>query len=134
MFDRPTFILNETSSSTHTTVTEKRAPTDESVRLMMEMEAAVEKKFLGQFKTDPNTLDATVVVFSDYMNWETVYVILYKINGIPRKFRAAVNMRTSEEECVTQLRTKFAAELAIDLLSTAFKDHRGPINPSNGMK
>lgn len=75
MFDR--YLVQPTGQSVYKTVTERRAPTDESVKLLREMEAAakseVEKtvrldfngfKVVGQFMTEPwNDQDRAVIKF-----------------------------------------------------------------------
>jgi DNA-binding GntR family transcriptional regulator len=65
-----------------TEVHEHRAPTDASVKLLMEMEDAAKKKFLGAFVTRNNDFHATLV--QSYINpliqtFETH--VVFKLNG-----------------------------------------------------
>lgn len=81
-------------TSTHTsnsTVHEHRAPTDESVRLLREMEAAARESVLASFKTEgDNTITGTWVVWHDHSTWTDYVRCNYRINGVERSYQTEV--------------------------------------------
>ena len=48
-----------------TTITEKRAPTDESVKLLKEMEEKAERKFIDRIDIETNILNYTVLEYAE---------------------------------------------------------------------
>lgn len=68
MFNR-TFVIPVPATQTHYhTTTEKRAPTDESVRLLKEMEQAAQSKVDQSIRLEVNGFECVVHVFRDYPN------------------------------------------------------------------
>lgn len=80
-------------------VTEKRAPTDESVRPLKEMESAAEAKVLEAVRCGDNTFDCTIHVQDDHLSGSRLFAIIFKLNG--RKMRA--EYRASCEAGVDQI-------------------------------
>lgn len=62
-------------------VTEKRAPTDESVELLSEMEEAARSKLFDAFVIEDNTVNMSAVVFEDPQLSGLVVMYKLKING-----------------------------------------------------
>lgn len=63
-------------------INEKRAPTDESVRLLREMEEAAEKNVLCRGKLDDNSLmDARWVIFHNSLDDKVEGRVRFKLNG-----------------------------------------------------
>jgi len=60
---------------------EHRAPTDESVRLLKEMEEAALNKIIGYTKLENNTLKGEVYVTRDSMRMETTAIARFLLNG-----------------------------------------------------
>lgn len=79
MFDR-TFVNRSISSPSHVTVTENRAPTDDSVRLLAEMEQATMKRILGKLRLEGNTIDCQIFEFHS-LTAERVLGIAIVVNG-----------------------------------------------------
>lgn len=81
MFDRPLIQITRTSSGpSHVTVTEKRAPTDDSIRLAAEYEEKAWQKVTGHLIEQLPTIDAKVIaVEGDFANPGTHY--LFSINN-----------------------------------------------------
>jgi len=65
------------------TVTEKRAPTDESVRLLREMEQVAEKNIIDIIKVDTNILTGIVLVkqFGVSFFQQKTYHVKFNLNG-----------------------------------------------------
>lgn len=81
MFDQ-IHIRPGSSHSTHESqIHEHRAPTDESVRLLSEMERAAEKKLISVTRLESNTLHATWHLFEDMFNRQLRAECRLDLNG-----------------------------------------------------
>lgn len=69
-------------------VTIKRAPTDESVKLLREMEAAAKAEVLETVRVSDGVFDGVVHFYKDGMNAQDVWECVFKING--QKLKAEV--------------------------------------------
>lgn len=65
----------------HTTVTEKRAPTDESVRLLRELEEAAEKRVLERGASPDNDLNYTWTIRHNYAENTLTICVRFSLNG-----------------------------------------------------
>lgn len=70
----------DSHNSTTTTITEKRAPTDDSVRLLMEMEKKALDKILMCVKLDSNEFNARWHIESDYMSYNHNVICKFILN------------------------------------------------------
>lgn len=66
----------------HTTVKEVRAPTDESVRLLKEMEQKAEEKVLKAMRLESNGFKAVIQKQHALEVGDDVYVVVYELNGV----------------------------------------------------
>lgn len=66
------------------TVTENRAPTDESIKLLTEMHHNVIKNIIGRVKTDDNVFHASGMMYRDNMDWCYKVITKYTINSQER--------------------------------------------------
>lgn len=69
-------------------VTEKRAPTDESVALLSEMEEAARSKLFDAFVIEDNTVNMSAVVFRDM-----------EFNGLIVRYKLKINGKTMDGKC-----------------------------------
>lgn len=86
-------------SSSKIEVVEKKAPTDESVRLLMEMEKKAEDKLLHGWHIDmkDNKLEGAVFIKQkDITSLSTIYLVKFNLNGVPHKVEVRVGY--DEEE------------------------------------
>lgn len=120
MFDRYEYGRGPTN----VTVTEKRAPTDESVRLLKEMEAEARKKI-----TETTTVHNTEFVcklhkYYDPANDADMYAVIYTLNGKQSRVDMSVECykQLSPEETACFIRDKVAVDIANKMLATAFMD------------
>jgi len=66
----------------HVSVTENRAPTDQSVKLLREMEAAARAEVLKTVRVSNTHIEAVLHHRQDPLNCATQYAITYKVNGL----------------------------------------------------
>ena len=77
-----TYIHNTPSHlSAKVNVKEHRAPTDESIRLLREMEKEVEKNLVRRQKISNNDIDGGVSIFRDFASRGYVVYVSFKLNG-----------------------------------------------------
>lgn len=81
MFDRT--VINK--GDTHTYVTEKRAPTDESIRLLREMENKAKEEVIKSISLPSNEFSGVVHLMRDHLSCQTNVVVLFKLNGKDHK-------------------------------------------------
>jgi hypothetical protein len=107
MFDRTFIATDQGTKHVYETrnIHEHRAPTDESVKLLREMEKAAKDNFLGRFDFKDNKLNGTVAVMSDYLNNEFVLAILFSLNG--REHRVEVRESMSKHKAITEDTAKY---------------------------
>lgn len=63
-------------------ITEHRAPTDESVRLLNEMQEKAERNIIAQVRVDENHLKGTIIYFQESLpDWKYRYALKFQLNG-----------------------------------------------------
>lgn len=72
-------------------VTEKKAPTDESVRLLMEMEEKVLQRFLGKMIVNDNSINLELASFFDITRFDKIVYYRLTING--KQYQDKVDLR-----------------------------------------
>lgn len=119
MFDR--YIVHR--GPEHVTVSnhEHRAPTDESVRLLREMESAARSSVVEAMRIKSNDVEATVHRHENPMDWKTLFVVFYAINGKRREVRVAVEEPTTIEKCLDLLWKALAEDIAAYILQGSIK-------------
>jgi hypothetical protein len=119
MFDRVT-VNQSPAYPQYVNVTEKRAPTDDSVRLLKEFRQAAEKDLVSSLKLENNLISATLHVYKDPLQWKEQYVVLTKING--KNFRIEVERDPYQKETWEEVVFNRVAEyIAAELLGKAGK-------------
>ena len=69
----------------HTEITVKKAPTDESVRLLREMEATARQNVIAAISVGSAALDIKLLVETKYMGLELELTLMININGQRRE-------------------------------------------------
>jgi hypothetical protein len=100
-----------------TTVREVRAPTDESVRLLREMEKAAHESVVNAVRVKDCPIDAVIHQQIDQVNCRNLFKVIYSVNGKRHTVDTAVDSWTSEEEAVQKLIHNLAADIAVTLLA-----------------
>jgi hypothetical protein len=116
MFDH--YHRHHSTSEVYKTVTEKRAPTDESIRLLREMEAKATEQVIKSQKLDNNLITATLWHYKDHLTWKEKYKVLAKING--KTIDIDIELNDNEDQ-FTEIFNAVARRLAAELLNTAGK-------------
>lgn len=106
------------------TVIEKKAPTDESIRLLNEFQEKARENLLQQILIDDNILRGVIVAqmlpgFSTAQN-DTIYMVKFTLNGKEHNFEIRSNkyglIKDANHEVVKELYKRFSEAIAIELL------------------
>jgi len=63
------------------TIIEKRAPTDESVKLLHELEVAAENKIKAAIRLENCIIDCVIHKLYQHLSGDTHYIIHFRLNG-----------------------------------------------------
>ncbi len=102
----------------NTTVKEERAPTDASIKLMMEMEEKATKNIVDRIIVDNNLLKGAIIICDDYLaNAKKIY-IKFKLNGEDYESIETVklNITITKEEAITIMLEKMSEAILEQLL------------------
>ena len=106
------------------TINEHRAPTDESVRLLRELEDAARDRVIASFPLEGNEIKGRVFVERDAWAAEISALALIDVNGkrLRVEHRCPRDLLTSEDQTqlLRDLRDKVAEKIANEMLVNAF--------------
>lgn len=92
MFDRSSVnIVEAPNYPQEVNVTEKRAPTDESVKILMEMETRVRDRFVKAFIFEDNPFNGAIVIYKDPRTYRLCGDAVFKINGKEHRVEVEVD-------------------------------------------
>ena len=120
-------MFGNTERHYHThNVTEKRAPTDESVRLLKEMEEAARKKITESTTVHNTEFTCKLHKCYDQANAADRYAVIYTLNG--NQSRLDIDVETykmlTPEQTACFIRDKVAVDISNKMLYTAFMDEK----------
>lgn len=124
MLDRHLHFTGPRSIDVQARVTEQRAPTDESVRLLKEMEDEARNKMLSSVRLEGNGFTGVAHRYDDPLNDQTVFIVQFDVNGQRQTIEHRAERREGKQEIADALVTKVAERIAATLLSKAFEGVR----------
>ena len=92
-----------------------RAPTDESVKLLKEMEEKAEKKITDSIRVKNSDIEMVVHHKFDHLNQQDMYTVLYRLNGKKEIVRVNCNEWNNHQE---EILKAVSEHIAINLLSS----------------
>jgi hypothetical protein len=123
MFDRSVYAPSFHSHHTTERVIEKRAPTDESVRLLKEMEKAAEAKIDSSRRLFDNRFDCLVQTLRFPHDDTLVARAVFTLNGKVMKAEAELPMWSKPEpaDILGLLRDDMAKQIANEVINSAIE-------------
>ncbi|CAB4122678.1 hypothetical protein UFOVP33_36 [uncultured Caudovirales phage] len=117
MFDRT--IINQTDSiRADITVTEKRAPTDESVRLLREMETKAKAEVIKAITLNDHRFDGVIHSMMEHLTGTHILRFVYSVNGKKLTTDFRIDMfDTSPEKWIPKFIDAVAKDLALSVLA-----------------
>jgi len=129
MFDRPTLVVTPTRHTTeHVTreIHEHRAPTDESVRLLREMEQKVKDQIIEAVHVGDTTFECVVHTMRHPMDQSVEWLAIFSLNG--KKMRASYRQTDRDQfqsiSPAEKLRNAIAETIATEILIPALRNLR----------
>lgn len=106
----------------HVTVTEKRAPTDDSVKLLREMEQKAEAEIVKSVRVGNATFECVIHQFADYASDDHVWRAVFKLNGKQMKaeYRGCPKDMSAPFDAMDGLRNEMTKVIAAEVLHDAF--------------
>jgi len=120
-------LLRTPPQTNFTNITEHRAPTDESVRLLAEFEKAANDKILKAQKLDNNLVSAMLWTMLEVHSFKKNFAILVSING--EKIKVEFSLDTtmlSEQEVFEKIYEKLSETICSKLMGDVIKDFKSP--------
>jgi hypothetical protein len=123
-------VTERVTENVNVNVTEKRAPTDESVRLLREMEDRAQARIVATTRVQDMGIDCVIHKMLDIANCETKYAVIYSLNGKKHRVDHVSNDLRAESRdeaarrVARELMTAMAEHMAINLLAGAFRNFK----------
>jgi len=126
MFDKVIVTPTETRHVPYEkTVTIKRAPTDESIRLWDEMKDKAYKSILGTLVVSDNSLNLSAIAYRDMLSLE--FKVAYKVVLNGRDIAGVISVKSWDEpermELLGRIHAEVAKELALELTNLIANSH-----------
>ena len=102
-------------------VSEKRAPTDESVRLLREMEKEALKKITKNIDLSNNQFSARLLVFEDLLNLNSKGKVLFSLNGKTHELNVSFGFLEPKEDMIKMCYEELAKYVAREILISTGK-------------
>lgn len=100
----------------HVNITEKKAPTDDSIRLLSEFEAAANNKILESVRVADNNFECVIHAQYDMLNDLEMFCAIFSLNG--KKMTARFSQQRIDKSAETigkGLRDAVAKEIACEI-------------------
>lgn len=115
MFD--TYRTGPTNIHANVSVTEKRAPTDQSVALLREMEKAARDSVDSTIRLNTNNIKAVIHKETDFANYQYVYIFHVDFNGTPLRGKVFVDVDDDRATVVGKLFKEISEEITVHIMS-----------------
>lgn len=99
-------------------VSEKRAPTDESVRLLKELEKEAKDKVLSAEKLDNNLIHAKVWTMQNILSYKDEFKILMNINGKQFTHDMSIEIDTTKHVKLEKIYEVISKRIAAELMNS----------------
>jgi hypothetical protein len=105
------------------TVTEIRAPTDDSIRILNEMREKTLQDIISRLRIDDNIFKCHAVMVSDHQEWQNRIVVKYSYNGHERVVRFSFDQGERDLQKITgDLRKKVAEDFTEVIMTSVLFD------------
>lgn len=121
MFDRYTISPSTDHHHYHRSeITERRAPTDESVRLLREMQQAAEKEVIKALSVRGNSFNALVHSVRVPLSATIKFLVVYELNGNRYSVPIEFDDYTPTEKVIQGVIDELSRHIAINILQDPF--------------
>lgn len=101
-----------------TVIVEKKAPTDESIRLLKEMEDECKNKILNSITVNNTEFECNIHNSRDMLNDRTIYYVTYRMNNKKKTIEIPIQnySKLSENETALKVVNELAKDIATDMI------------------
>lgn len=117
---QPTVVREVNRGPTH--VHHHRAPTDESVRLLREMEEKSKAEIIKAIKLEKNGFEAVIHVMKHFEDQTIEFRSLFSLNGKRFTVITKVSNTSTVDETVEQIRDDISKEIATYIMECSSKN------------
>lgn len=123
MFDRTVVLAGRTVTERvpyEKTVVEKRAPTDDSIRLYDEIKEKAYNSILGTIEIRDNSLNVVAILYEDFLAYHKVCKYRLKLNGkeITGEIRSSEVDLQDRQALLQEIVDKASRHIAVEILKT----------------
>jgi hypothetical protein len=119
MFDR--YIVRPGPSYSEHTHREYRAPTDQSVALLKEMQREAKAEVLKSVRLEDNDFQGVVHTMFDYMGDQRIFKCLFKLNGTQHEVTLNAPNHYSKDKIALAIRDKIAESISNKITENLLK-------------
>ena len=121
MFDRTIVHQAPDHIRAEITVTEKRAPTDDSVRLLREMEAKAKAEVIKAVAINDNLFNGVIHTMFDALSYRTTVRLVYSMNGKKLTTDYHIDDSRSLDDSIAGLIDAVARDIAIEICASRYQ-------------
>jgi hypothetical protein len=122
MFDRVQVTHLTPPGYQYVNVTEKRAPTDESVRLLKEMEQKARDNIIASIELDSNLVKGRVFVMKEWLSGKNNFAVLMDINGKRVEIKVSTDEYNSVESQMQRIYEEIGKRIAVEVMPAVFDE------------
>jgi len=122
MFDRVQVTHLTPPGYQYVNVTEKRAPTDESVRLLKEMEQKARDNIIASIELDSNLVKGRVFVMKEWLSGKNNFAVLMDINGKRVEIKVSTDEYESVESQMQRIYEEIGKRIAVEVMPAVFDE------------
>jgi hypothetical protein len=126
MFNRITISPRPQTVHQYTHISEQRAPTDESVKLLKEFQEKAEAKVVASVAVESNTFNCVVHTWVEPMSDRTIARAIFDMNGHKMNVQEDISRmeNSDKEKLILKLRDSVAVKIATEMLLPALRKVR----------
>ena len=118
-----TRIYNTTNHPETIDVIEHRAPTDESIKILREMEKEVLDNIISMGKIEDNMFNIKWYIYPDKHSWDERCLCVFKLNGKEYDFEFLLPSKyTERSQIIPEIRSRVLEKLTGVLMIDLFKE------------
>jgi len=119
MFNTINYPLKTVSQTVRMDVHEHRAPTDDSLKLLREMEEKVKTSILSTFNLDNNIFSGSLIQSKNDLSIGSNYIFIAKLNGKDIRVEYSNDFRYDMQTNLQKLVEKVSHTLAVEIIQPA---------------
>lgn len=118
-----TKVYNTTNHPKTIEVNEHRAPTDESIKILREMEEKVMNNIISMGKIEDNIFNTKWYIFHDNYSWEEKCRCVFTLNGKEYKFEFYLPSKyTEKSQIIPKIKEDLLKKLSEVLMDDLFRN------------